>query len=280
MPIIKENRAPISAPILGDGSDGNVTISSNTTLSREMFYNTLTVNSGVTLNTAGYRVCVKGILTNYGTIANNGGNGSGMNGGQDVSNIYGANTTTHNGGNGSSGGSNGSAPTSSVSTALPSPSCRGGAGGNSGTGFNGGAAGTVSSTVPSGARIFGPTIINISYFRTTAWNIGTSGGGGAAGGSGVGGGGGARGGLVLIHANTIANFGNIEAKGGNGANASGSGGAGGGGGGGGGIIILVARAINDFGTVTAAGGSGGSGIGSGFSGTAGNSGEVYRITSI
>ncbi len=35
----------------GDGSDGDVTISSNTTLVSDRYYNNLTVNNGVTLNT-------------------------------------------------------------------------------------------------------------------------------------------------------------------------------------------------------------------------------------
>ncbi len=61
--------------IFGDGSDGDVTISSNTTLTRDMFYNSLTVNAGITLNTGGYRIFVKGTLTNNGIITNPGGNG-------------------------------------------------------------------------------------------------------------------------------------------------------------------------------------------------------------
>jgi len=57
----------------GDGSDGDVTISSPTTLTRDMFYNNLTVND--TLSTGGFRIYVKGILTGTGVIQNNGGNG-------------------------------------------------------------------------------------------------------------------------------------------------------------------------------------------------------------
>jgi hypothetical protein len=47
----------------GTGSDGTVTISANTTLSSDKFYYNLTVDSNVVLNTAGYRLFVKNILT-------------------------------------------------------------------------------------------------------------------------------------------------------------------------------------------------------------------------
>ncbi|MBM3131956.1 MAG: hypothetical protein FJZ95_02840, partial [Chloroflexi bacterium] len=40
----------------GDGSDGDVTISADTDLTRDMYYNTLTVNSTKILSTKGYRI--------------------------------------------------------------------------------------------------------------------------------------------------------------------------------------------------------------------------------
>ena len=49
--------------VYGDGSDGNVTLTTNTTLTRDMYYNNLTINSGVNLDPAGYRVFVKDTLT-------------------------------------------------------------------------------------------------------------------------------------------------------------------------------------------------------------------------
>ena len=49
--------------IYGFGQDGNVTLTSNTTLSRDMYYNDLSINAGVTLDTNGYRVFVAGTLT-------------------------------------------------------------------------------------------------------------------------------------------------------------------------------------------------------------------------
>jgi hypothetical protein len=57
-------------------TDWDVTISTNTTLTKDMYYNNLTINSWVTLNPWGYRIYVKGKLTNNGTIARNGNNGT------------------------------------------------------------------------------------------------------------------------------------------------------------------------------------------------------------
>lgn len=55
-----------------DGSDWAVTISSNTTLTSDMFYTTLVVDNWFTLNTWGYRVYANTSITNNWTIANNG----------------------------------------------------------------------------------------------------------------------------------------------------------------------------------------------------------------
>lgn len=49
--------------LYGNGSDGNVVVSTNITITSDMYYNNLTVNSGVILNTNGYRVFVKDALT-------------------------------------------------------------------------------------------------------------------------------------------------------------------------------------------------------------------------
>jgi hypothetical protein len=48
--------------IYGSGLDGNVTIGTNTTLSRDMYYNNLTISDDVHLNTNGYRVFVRNML--------------------------------------------------------------------------------------------------------------------------------------------------------------------------------------------------------------------------
>lgn len=64
----------------GDGSDWDVTISSNTTLTRDMYYNNLTVNTAITLDPAWYAIYVKWTLTLTGTakIIRNGNNASGQ----------------------------------------------------------------------------------------------------------------------------------------------------------------------------------------------------------
>lgn len=83
----------------GDGVDGNVTISADTTLTSDKYYENLTIDSGKTLNTGGYRVFVKNTLTLNGLITRNGNNGgNGGNGGSPDVN-----------GNNRDGGSGGSA---------------------------------------------------------------------------------------------------------------------------------------------------------------------------
>ncbi len=54
--------------IYGNGIDGNITITTNTTILSDTYYNDLTVNAGVVLNTNGFRVFVKGTLTLNGFI--------------------------------------------------------------------------------------------------------------------------------------------------------------------------------------------------------------------
>ena len=72
-PYTHETRA-----IFGDGDDGDVTTSGNVTLTRDMYYNNLTVATGHTITTDGFRVFVKEKLTINGTgkISANGGDGS------------------------------------------------------------------------------------------------------------------------------------------------------------------------------------------------------------
>ncbi|MCC6191389.1 MAG: hypothetical protein IT318_20390, partial [Anaerolineales bacterium] len=64
--------------VYGDGSDGDVTISVDTSLSTNKTYNNLTIAAGVSLNANGYGIWVNGTLT-FGDassrIHNNGGDG-------------------------------------------------------------------------------------------------------------------------------------------------------------------------------------------------------------
>ncbi len=56
----------------GDGSDGVVVISSNTTLTTDKYYINLTINNGVVLYTGGYKIYGTGTLLNNGSILNDG----------------------------------------------------------------------------------------------------------------------------------------------------------------------------------------------------------------
>jgi len=61
--------------IYGTGVDGDATITTNTTMSADMYYLNLTIDSGVTLNTNGYRLFVKNnlILNNNAVVGLPGG---------------------------------------------------------------------------------------------------------------------------------------------------------------------------------------------------------------
>jgi len=93
--------------VFGDGSDGDVTISAPANLTRNWFYNNLTVNAGVQLGSGGYKIYVRDTLTLIGTIAwdgNNGGNAVGATGG---SLGAGAGYAALGGGNAGKAGANG-----------------------------------------------------------------------------------------------------------------------------------------------------------------------------
>jgi len=45
--------------IYGFGQDGDVTITANTSLTRDMYYNDLTINANCDLDTNGYKIFVK-----------------------------------------------------------------------------------------------------------------------------------------------------------------------------------------------------------------------------
>ncbi len=82
--------------IFGDGSDGDVTISTSVTMTRDMYYNNLTVNNSGTLDTGGFKIYAKGTLdvTPTGVIRRNG-----------ISGSIGANASSTNLGAGGGGGS-------------------------------------------------------------------------------------------------------------------------------------------------------------------------------
>lgn len=237
----------------GDGSDGDVTISVDTTLTRDMFYNNLTVNTGINLNSGGYRIFVKDTLTMSGTakISRNGGNGTNA-----------VTTTPGNGGTlaagslagGTSGGNGSASPSGDSATGLtPSAASNlvsslgvastshsttlAGKGGtnSSGTGLGGNNGGANTRSLP----MFVLNVINlinqidyiigtgIGYMQSSAKaNGGGSGGngysssGGSFGTGGAGGGGASSGGILFVAARNIVETANsrFEAKGGVGGN--------------------------------------------------------------
>lgn len=270
----------------GDGSDGNVTISSPTTLVRDMYYNNLTVNS--TLTTNGYRIFVKNTISGTGTIdwgtPNNGATATGTQtggaGGAQSGSGHLKNSAGGAGGNGASAGSNGSNGTAATN-GNPAVGAAGGAGGNGGNAQGGGNSGAegdgaVGGTITAPARTFGVVkartvdLIDLTAAGAVAAIVGSTGGGGGGGGasgtgsvSGGGGGGGASGGTVLIVARVWAGTFTIKATGGNGgggsSQVSGSAAAvgGGGGGGAGGTSIVIYNKKSWTGSYNLAGGTGG-----------------------
>jgi hypothetical protein len=205
----------------GDGSDGNLTVSSGlTTLTRDMFWNNLTINSTGQINTVGYKIFVAGTLdiSAAGTAAiynsgGNGGNTNNQNGGAVGTAPLGA--TVGAPGAGSSGatgviGAGVQAP-AAVSGGNGGSGNAAGASGNGGTNASptSGAAGRAGAAVASALPIrrFEQNLIRGATLITSA-----SGGSGGSAGSGDGttlanscggGGGGAGGGIVAIWANTI-----------------------------------------------------------------------------
>lgn len=277
----------------GDGNDGDVTISAGTTtLSRDMYYNNLTIQTGGILNPTGYRVFVKGTLTFEGTgkIARNGnagGNGgNGTNGSAGAGGAGGAAGTagaalaagnlaggnagtagaagssgTDGGATPGGGGGNASAP-SNVTSGVGTAGVTGtGASGAGGSGFNGVSGGAAANGIVAGGTVTNPLMmprtvelaIMMHYFSNTTFAY-MNGSAGAAGGSGGGGG----------------------AGGNQGAGTAGGGGGGGGGGAGGcgGIVVVAANTIvGGYATcIQALGGAAGNG-GNGGNGSASHAGS-------
>lgn len=221
---------PCYADDYGTGADGDVTISSNTSLVGDMNYNTLTVDNTYTLNTAGYTVRVKGLLTNNGTITDSSTGGAGGAGGTagaqknsegdgNVGSAGGAGTG--NGGAGGGGGGSGACQSHAATVAY------GGAGGVGGAGGKGG----------------GEVIIYARYVS----NNGTIHANGSDGSNGVQG----SAGEYEVFIDEMSNDADM---------AGGNGGAGGGGGGGDGGSVTISTTLRiATGTVTASGGAAGDG---------------------
>ena len=223
-------------PLLGDGSLGNKTISSNTTLNpKEIYqYNNLTVNAGRTLTAHGAVIMVRDTLTVSGLIS---ASGMGAAGGSSKSSSSGDNGKAGYGFAGAGGGGgrfdyNGGA---GGSTTFKT----GGAGGTSSS--NKGEAGEGWSRPPAGLWSWPDYIINAR-------------GGGGGGCGGVSGDGGAGGGALFILArNIIVNSGGAIRADGVSTDSRG------GGGDGGLVYLLATESFVQNGEITALGGTANSG---------------------
>jgi hypothetical protein len=263
--------------IFGDGSDGNLTISSNTSLTRDSYFNNLTITNGARLSTANYRLFVAGMLTiTNGFISNNGNNAN--------ANTAGAGTGTARtcgiGTNGAAGVGNANGANGTAMTASTRGGGLGGNGGSSATRTAGLAGtGTVVPTNNGGVNCLRQalTAITMRDMTNTLINGGTgggSGGGTISGSSGAGGGGA---GTILISAQYISWVtATISANGGNGGTSVTLNSASGGGGGGGLVVVISKSNLTGL-TITANGGSGGSANGTGNAGLAGNNGNIFTI---
>lgn len=245
--------------IRGNGSDGTTVISATTTLTRDMFYNNLTINAGVTISSS-YKIHVLGTLTNEGNIIRtgfNGSNGTDGNTGNDAActqgtggagalavpdgSLGGSFAGQAGGAGGDGGGANGGVAGTAgtawgnVISGAGTASGAGGAGTGGSAGSSGAAGAIGSSTSTSNSP--SSTFIAVAQFDFNGLFKGWSGSGGGGGGGGGydgvgghnngcgggGGGSGSSGGTIWISANAIINSGTISSIGGNGGN----GGAGG-----------------------------------------------------
>jgi hypothetical protein len=272
--------------------DGDAVISSNTSLTRNMYYKNLTVESGVKLNANGWRIVVIETLILNGIISNDGHDASGTNPGIGSSPMH----TTFLG-SGTTGGRGLTNNGSGVSGDFAPYQCAGGKGGSGGHAigsFRGGEGGSALPIAPAdgGLNILStmPTAFMGRLLSANYYVMGGTGGGSGGchrgnasqGRSGAGGGGG---GMMIVAAKAIRGDGTISVKGGKGSSASWSGigiqepqAIGGGGGGGGGCIILIIQGMLPH-TIKfdVSGGDGGEGVFAGSPGKQGESGNTFVL---
>ena len=257
-----DHRYPlVNSWLFGNGQDGDATLSGNTTLNEDKYYNDLTINSGVNVTTSSRKKIVlfcKGTLTLNGTISVNGRGGTGGSSSGAVGGT-GGNSGQFDGcgSNPTSGtaGANGSSPNGEASVGIGAAGGSGGAGGTGGFGgahsySSGGGRSGGSGSIGSG--VVGTLDKSIYHILRVASITDIYGGGGGCGGTGGGGGGGINGrgtgscqgdyagdggdglasnanggagaGMILIFAKNIVigSTGSLTANGSNGSNASGT----------------------------------------------------------
>jgi hypothetical protein len=259
--------------VFGDGSDGDVTISTTVTLTRDMFYNNLSIVAGGILNTNAYRIYVKNTLTTSGggRVRFSGNTGNAGPTGTGASAI--ADGTVA----GSIAGGNNATVGNNIAT-----NGFGGAGGAGGTGTGSpGAGGTVTPPVAAMGDMKGGIGIpgHLIGGGILALARGGASGGGGSGASGGGGGGGGGTMVIVTRLLSLASAGDIASNGGNGG--PGAANSGGGGGGGGGLLQIIYASKNAGITFSAAtncpGGLGGAGAGTGITGNNGANGTLIDL---
>jgi hypothetical protein len=285
----------------GGGIDGDVTVTGNVSLLRDMYYNNLTISGSGNIFTSGYRIFVAGTLSvsgsvSTGKIARNGNNGANATGQTPGGGAAGGLTAQFFGGStgaqaGGIGGAIGGAGANSVTNTGNTNNIGGdpGQGGNGGAGTVGAGGVCAAVSTVAASNLFVNNRYSDFFYRNAAivtGGVGGQGGSGGGGGSGVapaGGGGGGGGAIVWVAARTIdltsAVGPVLSARGGvagNGATlgaANGGGGGGGGAGGGGGYCLFAYK--NAIGTlanfIDVSGGAGGNG-GNGGTGASGGEG--------
>lgn len=282
----------------GDGSDGVVSTSTLITISRDMYYSSLTISgaSGVIRPTRGVRIFVSGTLDL--TAASAGALTCGLSNGGAAVNATGGSassfavTSRHIGG--TAAGPAGATAVSTSNTAGVAGTATASVaylyGGLGGRGGHGGFGGSVSPATSNGLdglptpattnTVYNPNRVTPELFESAfmpqGGDGGSSGGAGSTPSNGVGtpgggGGGGRSGGIIWIGARTIARTSGATAAGAirvngsdGGAGAAGitGGGGGGGAGGGGGFVVVVYESLTGTsvtGMVQASGGTGGAG---------------------
>lgn len=291
----------MNAWAFGDGADGSVSITSGTTtLTRDMYYQNLTISGTGVLKTANFKVFVAGILnlTGAGTGAitqsgGNGGNGANSVTGGSAGALIAATAQTLGVGTvgiiGGAGGTSTGAQGAASTTTSPGQGGPPGATlvGGSGSSNVGGAAGAGGAATNGASfnRFAFDLIRGAATFQSGVGGRGGNGGGGDASVAGGGGGGGGAGGnIIYIAANLIKTNGAatsaVQSLGGNGGNggspASGTAGGGSGGPGGGGGWIYLAYGLKLDAAATSvldvSGGTGGAGGNGTFSGASGGGG--------
>lgn len=277
--------SPSTLSVFGTGGDGIVTISVDTVLTRDVYYDTLTLNAGINLTTNGYAIFVKNNCTINGTIRNNGGNGGNATTGTAGTAGIGALSGTLGGGSNGAAGRVTNGNGNNGNNLVYAGGNNGGNGGASGANIGGiGGIATVPPAAEGGIEYFNfntNAFTRLRSLNSTRLNGGAGGGSGARNnGTTASGGGGGGAGVILLVAKTLTGSGSITTIGGNaGASASAGNAIGGSGGGGGGYIYIISQTNISATSITTnvSGGIASSGLNGGANGVNGASGQVIQL---